>query len=61
MPPAVPSLGLTLKRLLRAYVQQHGTDSLKPHRKAPLSNEQTAAILRVAEGTRLWRLGPIVN
>ncbi len=57
----VPSLGLALKGLWRAYVQLHGTESLKPYRKSPLSNEQAAAILRVPDGTRLWREGLIVQ
>ena len=45
-----PSLSGVLKGLLALYVAAHGPESLIPHRKEPLTNEQTASILGIPDG-----------
>ena len=46
-----PNLGNVFKGLLALYVAAHGPESIIPHRKEPLTNNQTKNILNVAEGT----------
>lgn len=44
--------------MLHHYVITHGTDSLMPHRKNPLTNEMIQAMLDVPDGTRSVGKGP---
>ena len=48
-----PNLGNVLKGLLALYVAAHGPESLIPHRKEPLTNDQTKGILSVTEGATI--------
>ena len=52
MAPA-PNVTAVLKGLIRRYVRRHGVDALLPERKAPIENRHAAAILGVANGTKL--------
>ena len=48
-----PSVALMLRGLMDEYVRIHGAECFVPHRREPLTNEQTRAILTIAPRTKL--------
>ena len=48
-----PSVVLMLRGLMDEYVRLHGAECLVPHRREPLTNEQTQAILPIPPQTKL--------
>lgn len=48
-----PSVALMLRSHVDEYVHIHGDECLVPHRREPLTNEKTRAILTIAPRTKL--------